>query len=126
LEQQDSLSKDIIVFEVVESTEVGTDDQDCTRQITELTEFAERAGYTVTGIYQEKASGARNDRPERAKVIDLAKKRKIDAVLVHELSRWTRSTVDNITTLQALASWNVSLITMNGVDFDLTTPMEKR
>jgi DNA invertase Pin-like site-specific DNA recombinase len=47
----------------------------------------------------EKASGARNDRPERKKVIAMAKARQIDAVLITELSRWGRSTQDLVQTL---------------------------
>jgi len=34
----------------------------------------------------------KNDRPERKKVMALAQARKVDAILVTELSRWGRST----------------------------------
>lgn len=106
-------------------TRVSTDDQDCSRQITDLTAYAERCGYTVVDTFSEKASGSKNDRAERAKVMDLAKKRKIDAVLVTELSRWGRSTEDLLSTLQLLADRNVSVIAQNGMDFDLSTPTGK-
>ncbi|RCL04450.1 DNA resolvase, partial [Acetobacter pasteurianus] len=46
----------------------------------------------------------------------------IDAILVTELSRWGRSTIDLISTLQELESYRVSLIAMTGMMFDLTTP----
>ncbi|GCD74967.1 DNA resolvase [Acetobacter pasteurianus NBRC 3299] len=39
-----------------------------------------------------------------------------------ELSRWGRSTIDLISTLQELESYRVSLIAMTGMMFDLTTP----
>ena len=60
------------------------------------------AGHAVVGIYKETASGTRADRVERRKVIALAQRREIDAVLVTELSRWGRSTVDLLHTLEDL------------------------
>ena len=56
--------------------------------------FAARAGYEVVGTYKETASGVKPDRTERRKVLALAQRREIDAVLVTELSRWGRSTLD--------------------------------
>ena len=48
--------------------------------------------------------------------------RKIDAILVTELSRWGRSTQDLLDTLHRLAGWKVSVIAMNGMTFELDTP----
>ena len=70
----------------------------------------------------ETGSGVRVDRAERRKVMALAQARKIDAILVTELSRWGRSTIDLISTLQELESYRVSLIAMTGMMFDLATP----
>jgi putative DNA-invertase from lambdoid prophage Rac len=56
----------------------------------------------VVGVYKEKASGAKTDRIERKKVMALAQAREIDAILVTELSRWGRSTIDLVQTLQSL------------------------
>lgn len=52
----------------------------------------------------------------------LAQRRELDAVLVTELSRWGRSTLDLLHTLQELQTWRVSVIAMNGLAFDLATP----
>jgi len=62
------------------------------------------------------------DRAERKKVVALAQAREINAVLVTELSRWGRSTIDLIQTLQSLQAWNVSIVALHGLQFDLTTP----
>jgi putative DNA-invertase from lambdoid prophage Rac len=43
-------------------------------------------------------------------------------VLVTEVSRWGRSTVDLIQTLEELATYGVSLIAQTGMQFDLSTP----
>lgn len=100
---------------------VSTADQCCERQERDLTAFAQRAGYEVAGIYKETGSGARVDRVERRKVIALAQRREIDAVLVTELSRWGRSTVDLLHTLEDLQAWRVSVVALNGLAFDLST-----
>jgi DNA invertase Pin-like site-specific DNA recombinase len=42
---------------------VSTNEQDLTRQ-TEIEQSTRTAGYYVAGVYREKASGARADRPE--------------------------------------------------------------
>ena len=73
---------------------VSTADQSCERQARELRAFAKRLGVEVVGIFRETASGAKNDRAERRKVMVLARAREIDRVLVSELSRWGRSTMD--------------------------------
>ncbi len=43
-------------------------------------------------------------------------------MLVTELSRWGRSTLDLLHTLKALEAQRVSVIAMTGLAFDLTTP----
>jgi len=104
---------------------VSTDDQSCERQLNDLKAFADRAGYDVTAVFQEKASGAKTDRIERAKVLKLAQSRKIDLVLVTELTRWGRSTVDLLNTLQDLNTQGVSVIAQTGSQFDLNTAQGK-
>ena len=104
---------------------VSAADQSCDRQERDLLEYAARAGYEVTGIWKETGSGATLDRKERSKVLALAQSRKIDAVLVTELTRWGRSTLDLLHTLQDLQSWKVSLIAQTGLQLDLTTPQGK-
>jgi putative DNA-invertase from lambdoid prophage Rac len=101
---------------------VSTADQSCARQERDLAAFAERAGYTVVGVFKETGSGVRLDRAERRKVMALAQARRIDAVLVTELSRWGRSTLDLLHTLKELEAQRVSVIAMSGLAFDLTTP----
>jgi putative DNA-invertase from lambdoid prophage Rac len=101
---------------------VSTADQSCARQERDLTAFAACAGHEVVGVFKETASGAKLDRAERKKVMALAQRREIDAVLVTELSRWGRSTLDLLHTLKELETRRVSVIAMNGLAFDLSTP----
>ena len=101
---------------------MSTADQSCARQERDLAAFAARAGYKVVGTYKETASGVKLDRAERRKVLALAQRREIDAVLVTELSRWGRSTTDLLATLKEMEARRVSLVALNGMAFDLTTP----
>lgn len=101
---------------------VSTADQSCDRQERDLTAFATRAGYEVVGVFKETGSGAKLDRAERKKVMALAQRREVDVVLVTELSRWGRSTLDLLQTLKELETRRVSVIAMNGLTFDLSTP----
>lgn len=104
---------------------VSTSDQSCDRQERDLLAFSERAGFEVVGVWKETISGAKDSRPERRKIMAMAQDRRVDAVLVTELTRWGRSTLDLVRTLQDLQAWNVSLIAQTGLQFDLTTPQGK-
>ena len=88
----------------------------------ELPPFAERGGFEVVETFAKTASGAKDSRRERKRVLALAQAREIDAVLVTELSRWGRSTQDLLATLYQLAVWNVSVVAMSGMTFELGTP----
>ena len=61
------------------------------------------------------------DRVERRKVMAFAQARHIDAVLVTELSRWGRSTLDLLETLRELETQRVSVIALSGMTFDLAS-----
>jgi DNA invertase Pin-like site-specific DNA recombinase len=100
---------------------VSTTDQSCERQERDLLDYAAKAGYQVVGIWKETAAGTKQNRVERQKVLGIAQARKIDAVLVTEMTRWGRSTIDLIQTLQELHTWGVSLIAATGIQFDLNT-----
>jgi DNA invertase Pin-like site-specific DNA recombinase len=73
---------------------VSTDDQCCERQERDLKTFPRRSDHKIVAVFKETAFGADDDRPERKKVMALARAREIEAILVTELSRWGRSTQD--------------------------------
>lgn len=104
---------------------VSTADQDCDRQLRDLQAYAGRAGYEVIVTVTEIASGATSKRPARAKLIELARRRLIDAILVTELTRWGRSTPDLLSTVGQLASYKVNLVAQTGFELDLSTPQGK-
>jgi Resolvase, N terminal domain len=104
---------------------VSTADQSCARQERDLLAFAVRAGQEVVGVWKETASGVKQDRLERQKVMALAQARSIEAIVVTELTRWGRSTIELVHTLNDLQAWGVSLIARTGLQFDLRTAQGK-
>ncbi len=101
---------------------VSTTDQSCERQEQDLLKYAAISGFEVLGIWKETASGTKHNRTERSKVMALARSNGIDTILVTEITRWGRNTIDLIETLQELHSCQVSLIPQTGLQFDLNTP----
>jgi DNA invertase Pin-like site-specific DNA recombinase len=66
---------------------VSTDEQDLTRQF-EIEQSTRTAGYYVAGVYREKASGARADRPELLRMIaDLQPGEVVVAEKIDRISR---------------------------------------
>lgn len=66
---------------------VSTDEQDLTRQAT-IEQSTRTAGYYVAGVYREKASGARADRPELLRMIhDLQPGEVVVAEKIDRISR---------------------------------------
>lgn len=104
---------------------VSTSDQSCARQEWELLEYARKSEFEVVGIWKETASGSKDQRPERKKVLALAQKRQIDVILVTELTRWGRSTLDLVQTIHDLQRWSVSLLAQTGLQFEVSTPQGK-
>ena len=104
---------------------VSTSDQSCSRQERDLIDYADKAGYEVVGIWKETVSGVKQKHQERNQVMQLAQHRQIQGILVTELTRWGRSTLDLIHTLQNLNHGGVSLIAQTGTQFDLDTPQGK-
>ena len=49
----------------------------------------------------------------------------VDVVLVSELPRWGRSTIDLFHTLGKFQAWGISMIAQTGLQFDLGTPQRK-
>lgn len=54
---------------------VSTGDQSCERQQRDLRAFAERGNYEVVAVFQETASGSKDSRNARRKVVALARDR---------------------------------------------------
>jgi putative DNA-invertase from lambdoid prophage Rac len=101
---------------------VSTNDQQTIPlQIRVLREYAARRGWTITLQVKEVGSGA-SQRELREKLLDAARRREIDVVLVWRLDRWGRSVTDLLATLQELNHLGVAFVSLTEA-LDLTTPV---
>jgi DNA invertase Pin-like site-specific DNA recombinase len=85
-----------------------------------MREYAVRRGWTITVEVREVGSGA-SVRELRQKLLDAARRRDIDVVVVWRLDRWGRSMADLVTTLQELRDLDVGFVSLTEA-LDLTTP----
>jgi putative DNA-invertase from lambdoid prophage Rac len=89
-------------------------------QIRALREYATRRGWTIALQVKEIGSGA-SQRQLREKLVEAARRREIDVVLVWRLDRWGRSVTDLLATLQELEHLGVGFVSLNEA-LDLATP----
>jgi len=100
---------------------VSTNDQQTLpMQSRALREYAARRGWTLALQVREVNSGAAR-REAREKVLEAARRREIDIVLVWRLDRWGRSVTDLLATLQELEHLGVGFVSLTEA-LDLTTP----
>src|SRR6266480_1159381 len=97
-----------------------SDQQTIPLQIRALREYAVRRGWTITLQVKEVGSGA-SERQLREKLLEAARRREIDVVLVWRLDRWGRSVADLLATLQELDHLGVGFVSLTEA-LDLTTP----
>ena len=100
---------------------VSTNDQQTLpMQSRALREYAARRGWTIAMQVREVGSGAAR-RQAREKLLEAARRREIDVVLVWRLDRWGRSVTDLLATLQELEHHGVGFVSLTEA-LDLTTP----
>jgi DNA invertase Pin-like site-specific DNA recombinase len=97
-----------------------SDQQTLAMQNRALREYAARRGWTVTLQVREVNSGAAR-REARERLLEAARRREIDLVLVWRLDRWGRSVTDLLATLQELEHLGVGFVSLTEA-LDLTTP----
>src|SRR5437867_11249857 len=100
---------------------VSTNDQQTlAMQNRAMREYAARRGWRVAVQVREVNSGAAK-REAREKLLEAARRREIDVVLVWRLDRWGRSVTDLLATLQELDHLGVGFVSVTEA-MDLTTP----
>jgi DNA invertase Pin-like site-specific DNA recombinase len=100
---------------------VSTNDQQTlAMQNRAMREYAARRGWTIALQVREVNSGA-GRREARERLLEAARRREIDVVLVWRLDRWGRSVTDLLATLQELEHLGVGFVSLTEA-LDLTTP----
>ena len=96
------------------------DQQTLPMQNRAMREYAVRRGWTIALQVKEVGSGA-TQRQLREKLLEAARRREIDVVLVWRLDRWGRSVTDLLATMQELDHLGVGFVSLTEA-LDLTTP----
>jgi putative DNA-invertase from lambdoid prophage Rac len=91
---------------------VSTNDQQTlAMQSRAMREYVVRRGWTIALQVREVGSGAAK-REAREKLLESARRREIDVVLVCRLDRWGRSVTDLLATLQELKHLGVGFVSL--------------
>ena len=104
---------------VVKYQRISTDSQEIENQTNSIDSQIERMGWDCVGEYKETISGmkSRDTRPQLRKLLRGSKKRLFDFVIVYDLSRLGRSTVDVINTIHELHEVDVNVfVVKNSID----------
>lgn len=105
----------MISMKVVLFCRVSTLQQEYDRQVNELSVLALSNGWSVEGVFAEKVSGAKKnvERAELMKMIEFVEANQIDKVLVTELSRLGRDTLQVLEVIELLNAKGISLYIQN-------------
>jgi DNA invertase Pin-like site-specific DNA recombinase len=83
--------------------------QDTENQLSQLRQFCESQGWTVTNEYIDRASGKRSDREQFQEMFKDASQRKFDVVLFWSLDRFSREGVrETLNHLERLTNYGVN------------------
>ena len=102
--------KKVVIF-----ARVSTSIQDYERQVNELTAVANSNNWNVAATFCEKVSGAKKnaERKELSKMIDYVRTNNINMVLVTELSRLGRDTLQVLEVIEQFNKLGISLFIQN-------------
>jgi len=102
--------KKVVIF-----ARVSTSIQDYERQVNELTAVANCNNWNVAATFCEKVSGAKKnaERKELSKMIDYVRNNNINMVLVTELSRLGRDTLQVLEVIEQFNKLGISLFIQN-------------
>lgn len=104
-----------IMIKTVIFARVSTNVQEYDRQINELTVLAKSNGWSVEAVFAEKISGAKSnkERTELLNMVSYVEGNHINKVLVTELSRLGRDTLQVLEVIQMLNEEGISLYIQN-------------
>lgn len=102
-------------MKVIILTRVSKDSQSYERQIHDLTKYSERMNYELVGEFNEKISGAskNEDRLALTQLTNYIENNHVDKILVWELSRLGRNTLEVLKSLENFHFKGISLYVLN-------------
>lgn len=98
--------------------------QDLETQIIPLKEYCQKRGWEIYRIFEEKESGAKDNRPVLKELMTQAHKRQFDCVVVYRFDRFSRSSIHLLSSLETFGSLGIDFCSYQE-NMDTTTPMGK-
>lgn len=95
--------------------------QDPETQLIQLREYAKRRNFEIIGEFIDYASGTSEERKQYKQMMEAAKKRKLDVVLVWRYDRFARSTQALVNALKDFKNLGIDFISYQE-NIDTTTP----
>lgn len=101
---------------------VSTVDQSSSQQLEALRIYCNKVGYKIIDEYiDEGESALKQNRPEYQRLLEDARRHKIDTVLVYKLDRFSRSLKELVNTISSLKEHGVNFVSYSEKDFDTTS-----
>jgi DNA invertase Pin-like site-specific DNA recombinase len=102
---------------------VSTKDQSCELQVRDVRAYCAARGFDLVREYVDVGqSGAKDSRPELDKLMDDARKRQFDAIIVWRFDRFARSTKHLLTALEEFRSLGIQFISYQE-NIDTSSPL---
>ena len=118
MKNQINQTKRVALYARVSTLDKG---QDPETQLTQLREYALRRNFEIIGEFIDYASGTTQDRVQYKLMMAVAKKRKLDVVLVWRYDRFARSTQALVNAMKEFQSMGIDFISYQE-NIDTTTP----
>lgn len=101
---------------------VSTEDQTSIQQLEQLRNYCEKQKLIIFGEYVDDGESAlKQNRPQYQRLLEDARKHKIDTILVFKLDRFSRSLKELVNTIATLKEQGINFISYTEKDFDTTT-----
>jgi len=105
---------------------VSTQDQSTIQQLEVLREYCQKAGYQIIDTYiDEGVSALSSKRPQFLRILDDARKRRINLILVYKICRFSRSVKELLQTTDLLKEYSVDFMSYSDKALDTTTSSGK-
>ncbi len=101
---------------------VSTKDQSVEMQLNDLERYSKERGFNVFKVYKDNISGTKNTRPGLDHLMNDARKRKFDMVLVWRFDRFARSTKHLVNALYEFRSLAIDFISYQE-NIDTSSPL---
>src|SRR5215470_7238909 len=101
---------------------VSTEEQSVDMQVSELTDYAERRGWLLVGQYLDRGvSGSKESRPALNQLMNDARQRRFDILLVWKIDRFGRSLKHLVNSLAELEDLGIAFVSLRD-SLDLSSP----